>query len=209
MSATATLPTFDWCVGEIAAAERGDGWLASCVEADRYLLLASEFVGAVAARLSAISTGSRVEVCAGRGKLAAALARYGIEVIAIDVDPPAGCGVLRVSAEDALQRWHPRVVLGCFVPSDARVDEVVLACPSVRHYLVLGARVGGELGSARLWRAPGWTRRPLAEISRWMLTRHDVWTGQAGCPIVQHGEAWCFSRSDNAGSVDMVGMRSG
>jgi hypothetical protein len=199
MTTIAKLPTFESRVEQIAAAEQGEGWLVSCIEEGRYLAPTNELVDALSSRLWAIGEGPRVEVCGGRGELAEALADRGVEIVATDASPPAGCSVLRASAAEALQRYRPRVVLGCFVPVDAGVDEAVLACPSVRHYVVLGARVGGEFGSAWLWRAPGWTRRPLPDVSRWMLTRHDIWTGQAGRPIVQHGEAWWFRRLGGIG----------
>jgi hypothetical protein len=93
-----------------------------------------------------------------------------------------------------LQKYRPGLVLGAFVPADAGVDEAVLACPSVRHYVLLGARIGGVFASAALWRDARWRARPLAEISRWMLTRHDVWLDDQQRRILQHGEAWQFSR---------------
>ena len=108
-----------------------------------------------------------------------------------------------MSAQAALCHFRPVVVLGVFVPHDAGVDEAVLACPSVQHYVVVNARIGGALGSPSLWTAPGWKSEPLHDVRRWVLTRHDVWLGHAGkkdADILQHGEVWHFERSSKRGS---------
>ena len=97
--------------------------------------------------------------------------------------------------EEALHRFQPSVALGLFVPSDSGVDEAVLRCPSVKHYVVLNARIGGALRSPALWQASGWKALPLGAVQPWMLTRHDVWMGPDH-PILQHGEAWLFKRVD-------------
>jgi len=198
MTAIATLPTFEAQLEQIAAADQGDGWLACCVEAERYLLPNRQLVAALAECLRALDLEPGIEVCAGRGELVEALAGHDVHLRATDADPPAGSPVLAISAKEALKQYRPAVVLGCFVPIDSGVDEAVLAAGSVRHYVVLGARIGREFGSAALWRTPGWTCRSAARVSRWMLTRHDVWTATQPQPILQHGQAWCFSRESDA-----------
>ena len=195
MTVTAALPTFESQLQEIAAAEQTDGWLDACEHTGRFLLVNRDFVASLAEWLRRLDESPILEVCAGSGELAEALAATGVPLLATDADPPADAAVERASAAESLERRRPAVVLGSFVPVDAAVDEAVLACPFVRHYVVLGARIGGLLGSAALWRAPGWTYQPLPHVARWMLTRHDVWTGLPEQPILQHAEAWCFSRS--------------
>ncbi len=135
-----------------------------------------------------------LEVCAGNGKLAEALATENVKVIATDYEPSGG-GVQRATAEQALRRYSPAVVIGSFVPVDSGVDEAVMAFPSVQHYMVLGARLGGEFGSRALRQACGWRTEPLENVTRWMITRHDVWLGLAERPILRHGEAWLLSRN--------------
>jgi len=193
-----TLPTFASLCDRAAAAETRDGWLCACEDAGRFLALSRELVARLADWLRALSAGPVLEVCSGSGELSEALRAAGVSVVATDAAAPAGSGVRHMPAHEALARYRPDVVLGCFVPGDALVDEAVLRFPGVEHYVVLGARIGGVLGSAALWRHPRWTARPLAHVARWMLTRHDVWIGDSDNRILQHGEAWHFRRAGSS-----------
>lgn len=194
------------------AAEQDAGWLAECDDAGRFLAVSRQLVDALADKLRQLAgDGPVLEICAGSGELARALTATGVRVQATDSQVGFGrrtgpehstdtaSHVLPMSAEAALHHFRPKVVLGVFVPFDAGVDEAVLACPSVQHYVVLNARIGGLLGSSALWQRPGWRAEPLDAVGRWMLTRHDVWMGPVGQPdcsepnILQHGEAWHFS----------------
>jgi hypothetical protein len=180
-------------VAELAQAERGGGWLAACEEAARFLMPSQELIDALVEALSPLPK-PVLEVCAGRGDLAEALRRRGIDVIAADADPPPGAAVDCSSAAQALRQYQPATVLGCFVPIDSGVDRAVLASPRVQSYLVLGARLNSQLGSRELWETPGWAAMRLARVTRWMITRHDVWLGEKR-GVLRHGEAWLFRRS--------------
>jgi len=204
-------PSFAEVCRQIAAAEQRDGWLAACEAAGCFLVPCRELIDALAELLGRLLGESRepvLEVCAGSGELAAALRQSGVPVQATDAEfvvPPSGGGsrlkpelqtgsgdVLRMPAEEALEKFRSRVVLGVFVPFDAGVDEAVLRFPTVRHYVVLGARLGGLFGSPALWRHPQWSAHPLDDVARWILTRHDVWFGPAEPCVLRHGEAWHF-----------------
>ncbi len=237
------LPSFARWRERLIAAEQGAGWLDECDDAGRFLAVSSELVDALSGTLRGLAGDAPVlEVCAGSGELARSLAFAGVRMQATDVEPvglgrrpgsdvghltngqvPSGgrdLSVLRMSAQAALRRFRPSVVLGSFVPFDAGVDEVILSCPSVRHYVVLNARIGGSLGSPALWQTSGWQAEPLEAVQPWMLTRHDTWLGphQPGCSdyqprggtdlpagqpqqpgwshtdLLRHGEAWHFTR---------------
>ena len=210
-TAGGSLPCFAQWRSRLLAAERRDGWLDQCDNAGRFLAVNQDLVNALAATLRRLSARDPVlEVCAGGGELARGLNSSGVCVHATDAEPPSGSDVQRIAARPALRRFQGAVVLGAFVPIDAGVDEAVMACPSVRHYVVLNARIGGSIGSATLWRMTGWKARSLDVIRRWMITRHDVWLRAVGSQcrrpghlsgeeqqagdILQHGEAWHFSR---------------
>lgn len=197
-----SLPSFSRWRGHLLAAERGDGWLAECVDEGRFLAVNQELVDALADELRRVAGDAPIlEVCAGSGELARSLKTAGVDLVATDVAPMDSGHVLCLSAEEALRRYRPSVVLGGFVPFDAGVDEAVLSWSSVEHYVVLNARIGGVCGSSALWQAAGWTAKPLSSVQPWMLTRHDV--GLEMChhgscsrqpALMQHGEAWLFSR---------------
>jgi hypothetical protein len=195
----APLPCFTEWRERLIIAEQGAGWFDECDDAKRFLAVSSELVDALALTLRRFAGNSLVlEVCAGAGELAGPLNALGVRLQATDINPPEGSKALRLSAQAALHRFHPVVVLGVFVPHDAGVDEVVLACPSVQHYIMINARIGGAIGSTSLWNTPDWKAEPLDDIRRWVITRHDVCLGHAGGDngdILQHGEAWYFART--------------
>jgi len=198
MSNCTGLPSFDaWC-RRVTAAERAVGWLSVCEDQARYLAPNAELVDALAAELQRLAAGRVVlEVCAGHGELAAALVAAGLPIVAVDAASWPGTDVKPQTAEAALVEYRPAVVLGSFVPFDAGIDEKVLSSDCVEHYVVLGARINGLLGSTGLWNAPGWLARPLDEVNQWMLTRHDIWLGGPDQAILHHGEAWHFERANS------------
>lgn len=215
-------PCFAQWQKSVVAAEQGEGWLAECTDAGRYLAVSQELVDALASVLRRLAGDDPVlEICAGNGELARALVSSGVDVEATDLEASAGTGVRSMPADTALRHFQPKVVLGSFVPFDSGADEAVLACPSVQYYVVLNARIGGLLGAAALWQASGWKAEPLTSIGPWMLTRHDVWLGplepseeaawsdwrssptpSASGSLLQHGEAWLFARDSSTASSD-------
>ncbi len=186
----------------LIAADQADGWLAECDDAGRFLAVSQELVVVLSEKLRQLAgDGSVLEICAGSGELAQALIAAGVSVQATDAEPPDGSEVQQIAAEAALHCFQPTVVIGAFVPFDSRVDETVISCPSVQHYVVLNARIGGSLGSSALRQTAGWKAEPLEAVRRWMLTRHDIWLGPYSQPgassadLLRHGEAWHFARS--------------
>ena len=191
------LPTFDVCSQRVSVAEQGDGWLVKCEDTGLYLVICRELVAVLSGILRSDDSEPILEVCAGSGALAAALSDAGIPVRATDVNPAGQLPVVRADAEEALRQHRPRKVLAAFVPIDSGVDRVVMKFPTVREYVVLGARIGGQFGSDGLWSDSGWIPTPLIDVTRWMITRHDVGlpSGDSSPKMIQHGEAWRFLRS--------------
>jgi len=189
------LPRYHDVVDALRAAEQQNGWLLECEARRTYLSVNRELIRSLARLLRRIAGGGRIlEVCAGNGELAIALHSQGLSILATDSHPPEDACVARISAQEALRRHTPGVVLGSFVPFDVHVDEAILATASVKYYVVLNARLNGEFGSSGLWRSHGWAGRPVPEIARWMICRHDtcLFTKDA---VIRHGEAWCFHRT--------------
>lgn len=192
---TRTIPCHAAVLKRVAVCESVDGWLVDCETNGRYLALCRELVDALARQLRRLGEGRVLEVCAGDGELAASITATGTEVIATD-RAPAAAGVHRMEATEALSFWQPKTVIGCFVPFDSGVDRAVLACPSVRHYVVLNARINGLLGDPMMWNVAGWSARPLLDVRQWMVTRHDVWMPRR--PMLTRGEAWLFERDSGS-----------
>lgn len=178
---------------DMIAAEREAGWLAACEQAGRHLIVTRELTEAVAKLMRTFLPGPVLEVCAGGGELSVALRQHGVALVSTDAEPPAGSDVVPLDAVDALARFQPRTVIGCFVPIDSDIDRTVLAARSVERYLVIAARINGQLGSSGLWSAADWNPSPLPDISRQLITRHDTWLGDDR-GVLQRGEAWLFER---------------
>lgn len=193
----ADLSRHERVVAELVAAERAEGWLARCHDSGRYLVPTEELVDAIGALLVELGAGPFIEVCAGDGRLTRGLRSRGVDVVATDASPASRepWEVRALTAAEALERYRPRVVIGSFVPVDSDVDRRVLAHPDVSHYLVLNARIAHGCGSRTLWDRPGWSRTPLPELTRWLVTRHDAWLGDH-LPILHHGEAWLLTRAE-------------
>jgi len=188
------LPSFEIQTQFIVKAEQSEGWFCKCEREERYLTLSNELIAELVSFLRTLCQNNIMEICAGSGELASALRAAGVGITATDIDPSAdNSHVFRASATEALSRYRPNIALGCFVPFDSGADETVMACPDVQHYIVMNARIGGQLGSDLLWNHPLWKAEYLGQLTKWMITRHDVWVGGMD-HIVKRGEAWCFHR---------------
>jgi len=193
-SAPDWLPSFDDVLAEVAAAEQRDGWLVECEQRGCYLALNRPLIAALVSTLRSLGDAPVLELCAGDGRLAAALVAASVPVIATDAAPRGDRGVHGISAVDALAQHQPAVVLGSFVPLDSGIDDAVRGADSVRHYLVLNARIGGVLGASSLWDTALWRAERLDHVTPWMITRHDVWLDDPAHTLIQHGEAWLLHR---------------
>ncbi len=187
------LPSYQSVIDALTEAERSDGWLNHCIEQNVYLMLNQEFITFLTDFLQGLGCRIIVEVCAGRGELASGLTANGLEVIATDAHPAPDANVINLPAGKALETFKPDTVLGCFVPHDTGVDEKVLGCSPVKHYIVVNVRLGGLVGSSTLWRHPQWKVEFVPQVARWMVSRHDVWLGN-NHKILTHGEVWHLYR---------------
>jgi len=165
------LRDFDEWLALMEQAERGEGWLAWCEARGIYVAWSPSLVAAVTEVLRACG-GPVLEVAAGDGTLARCLADHGLEVRPTDPVPSAP-DVERLSCEEALARYAPRVVLSCFPPLDAGIEQRVTRHPAVRHYLYVGPLVNDRPGPEALWIEPGWDRIPLPAVDRFLISRLD------------------------------------
>ena len=168
-------------------AEPTAGWLAAAEHYGVFQLLNVEFVDALAAHLRPLAP--VLEVAAGAGRLASALRARGIEILPTDPSP-VGIHVEALDAADALARHGPRVVLVCWPPVDAGVEDAVLGCSRVRHIFVVSARQAHEPEGTPPWRRPGWGAAPCENLDAHSLCRQDFFESPSADSLVRHSRVW-------------------
>ncbi|HET8628431.1 MAG TPA: hypothetical protein VFL91_13490 [Thermomicrobiales bacterium] len=142
-----------------------------------------EFVDALAAFLGGLAAGPLLEVGAGRGELSRWLRGRGVPIVATDdgswldgrLDWPRGLAddVLLFGYEAALARYRPAVVVCSWMPLGEDWTPAFRACPSVRHYLLIGEGPGGCTGTPASFAAPPpWRGESLRDLARHGLTRN-------------------------------------
>ncbi len=189
---TTRFPTFWEMRVRVVESEQHAGWMASCVDAEVYLVCCRQLVDALQLRLSSAPC-PLVEVCSGCVRLAVALRDCGVGIVATDIVPQSGKGVRVLSAQKAIDYYKPRTVLACFRPIDAGVDEAVMSSSSVTDYFVLQSRHNG--GQFHRFSDRGWHIEHVDDVAHWMITRDDVWIPNRENEVLQRGEAWHLHRA--------------
>lgn len=173
------------------AAERHDGWLAACDERQVYVVVNREFVAALA---SVFDSGDAVlEVGAGGGELALALAEHGARVLATDPSPRAG-HVVKMSAAEALRQLAPRSVLAVFPPVDAGIEARILAAPSVERLVYIAPHWNGRVGIDAIWNRAAWTVSALPEVEQYLISRLDYLADFTRATRRRRAGALCLKR---------------
>lgn len=173
-------------------------WPEYCRARGIYHFPTREFVAALARFLRSRAAGPVLEIGAGNGLLADALAAEGIEVTATDPrvfpDIPYGPRVLTLNAQEALRRFPWPTVILCWPPIDCRLDEWVLAQPRVERLVLIDQMNLGVVGSPQLWERPDLRATRLEEADRYSLCRLDYLADFDHGPLVRHSFAVCFER---------------
>ncbi len=201
------LPTFAQAVGLIARCERGEmaangeavsAWIEYADAQGIFHFPTIEYVQALAEELQRLAPKQIVEVAAGDGKLAQALCARGLDVAATDANAEAN-GVRRMTAGEALAKFQPDLVIGCWAPIDTGIDAQVMRWPSVRTYVYIGHEHNGIVGHEGLWQAAGWRHRRLESADAHNLGRTDFCLSFDPPEIVQHGWTMVLERDAGAG----------
>jgi len=199
---------------ECEEGKRGDvgSWLEYCVVNGIYQFICQEFADALARLMRSLAPASPIEICAGDGLLGRALRLRGIPVKSTDAKLSKDKGnmnkageardfvspereeVETLSVRDALDKYDPDLVIGCWVPIDADLDLQVMRHPTVRRYIYIGQELNGILGPDAIWREPGWDSAPIPDLDRYSLCRSDYFGGSSGDILVQHGKSVLFTR---------------
>jgi len=182
----------------IHSCEAGASWLDYCEKHGIYHLCCDEFLDALAETIAALKPKSVLEICAGTGELGRGLRRRGIPIAITDdgswKDLQLPDDVERLTVQQALEKYNPDCVVGCWVPVDSNLDIAVLRHPSVRFYIYIGQYMNGMVGSDAMWQEAGWRASSLPELDKLSICRADYFTVGSPPRLVQHGRCILFRR---------------
>jgi hypothetical protein len=156
----------------------GGRWLSFCDKHHIYHAFCREFVKGLAEVLKELEDGNpMIEVCAGNGKLSYWLRQYGTLTYATDdysEDMIRDTNyVERLSHREALEKYKPRLVIGCWIPYKSSVAIDVLNFPSTKYYLDIGEGCYGCTGVEELWKREDVGTTFFKNVRCWSLSRTD------------------------------------
>lgn len=140
-----------------------------------YFLPTEEFLLALIRLFRHLGVSRVVEVGAGEGFVAAALAARGFPVVATDLEAmpgaPYGAPVHRANHLEAVAAFQPEMVFWCWPPLGSRAPQEVIRAPGLKYYLDVGDG-GFATGAPEL--VPQFRGRYLPTLSRLGYTRLDA-----------------------------------
>lgn len=148
--------------------------VALTAQAQLYFLPTAEFLRALIGLFRHLGVKRVLEVGAGEGFLAGALAAQGFQVRATDLEAvpgaPYGAQVQRAGHLEAAARFQPELAFWCWPPLGSRAPQELLQAPSLKYYLDVGDG-GCATGLPNL--VPQFQGRYLHTLSRLGFTRLD------------------------------------
>ncbi len=139
-----------------------------------YFLPTAEFLRTLVRLFRHLGVKRVLEVGAGEGFMAGALAARGFPVVATDLEAtpatPYGVPVYRASHLEAVAAWQPEMAYWCWPPLGSRAPQELLQAPGLKYYLDVGDG-GGAAGVPNL--VPQFRGRYLHTLSRLGYTRLD------------------------------------
>jgi|GEM_PF-6296311 hypothetical protein len=139
-----------------------------------YFLPTSEFLRALIRLCRHLGVKRVLEVGAGEGFMAGALAARGLPVVATDLEAapgePYGVPVQRASHLEAVAAFQPELIFWCWPPLGSRAPQELLQARGWEYYLDVGDG-GCATGTANL--VPQFRGRYLHNLSRLGYTRLD------------------------------------
>jgi len=169
-----------------------NSWLEYCEQRGIFHCLTMEFAARLADIISSLEPGNCVEVAAGDGALARALAHRGVPTVATDPHPRAE-GIERLSAAEAIARHDPELVIACWPPLGAGIEMAVLRSPGVRHFIYIGQSINGQIGPQPMWSHPGWHYSLQTDLLAHSLCRYDFFSARQQ-RVVKHSYPFALSR---------------
>ncbi|MEW6659825.1 MAG: DUF1566 domain-containing protein [Thermodesulfobacteriota bacterium] len=143
-------------------------------KAQLYFLPTKEFLRALIRLCRHLGVKRVLEVGAGEGFMAGALAARGLPVVATDLEAmagaPYGVPVHRAGHLEAVAAWQPDLIFWCWPPLGSRAPQELLQARGWKYYLDVGDG-GGATAAANL--VPQFRGRYLPTLSRLGYTRLD------------------------------------
>ncbi|MBI4795613.1 MAG: DUF1566 domain-containing protein [Deltaproteobacteria bacterium] len=163
---------------EVEGFLRDGGFFSEVMLADSlqlYFLPTEEFLLALIRLFRHLGVTRVVEVGAGEGFVAAALAARGFPVVATDLEAmpgaPYGVPVHRASHLEAVAAFRPELVFWCWPPLGSRAPQELLLAPGLKYYLDVG---DGGFATGAPGLVPQFRGRYLPTLSRLGYTRLDA-----------------------------------
>lgn len=148
--------------------------VALAVKTQLYFLPTAEFLRALIGLFRHLGVKRVLEVGAGEGFMAAALAEQGFQVMATDLEAvaaaPYGVQVQRAGHLEAVARFQPELAFWCWPPLGSRAPQELLQGSGLKYYLDVGDG-GCATGATNL--VPQFRGRYLNTLSRLGYTRLD------------------------------------
>jgi len=170
------------------------GWFGFCQEHGVHNVYNTEFIDALADEIRRLNYSPIVEICAGDGKLSHQLRKRGIDIKPTDNyswDLSKDGLVEKLSHQEALKKYEPRVVLASWIPYQARIGFDVLDSPSVRYFIDIGEDVGGATWmTEEIYDRKDWDRKYLENVGENSICRTDYQDN------ILHSCVSLFSRKD-------------
>lgn len=120
-------------------------WPRMMKRAGFYTILNQEFIDLLAKAMHRrrLNTVPGIEICAGIGRLSYELNKRGMNLKPIDdgSDPDTDKGDIverGINHLEALKKYNPRMVVGCWIPDDPQIGADVLGYPSVDFFVDIG-----------------------------------------------------------------------
>lgn len=154
-------------------------WFLFCHKENIFQAFSYEFIEILAKEIKELSiNGKIVELCAGNGKLSYWLKKFDVFSIAVDDYSLNGLKrdsnyVEELTHIEALHKYKPELVIGCWIPYKSKVALDVLDLKCVKYYIDIGEGCGGCTGVDELWNTKDFALKRLKELEKFSLCRAD------------------------------------
>jgi hypothetical protein len=149
------------------------------------------YMGRLNSNSNAQSAKNIIEIGAGLGRLSLALRENGVDIYPTDISPKNN-DIEKLSADEALVKYNPEIVVGAWLPYDGNIEIKILNHKSTEYFLYICQVSNGISGNERIWSDRKWEVIPLSEANNYSLCRYDFLSPNG--EIVKHSESFLFKK---------------